>query len=519
MGRWVGGDYVYHESGEDVLNILICQIRVWDAKQDDASQDKGVIFTEVEDIEITESYKELISTATIKIPRGSVIAKTLVSDNKDNVVKTGNLTNDTNEKSQKKTTETGQVLVPGDSVDSSGNSTLSGNFTRDDWGFVDPKKSVERLVNKDDFAIGNRIEIKLGYYKNSGNEPDDPDNDIFDRIKTETVSELVTCFRGFITGCSPTTPLEVTCEGMGCKLKKKACPNFNAKKDYTINDLFAAGGELDLLKGTGLVLSDATKSMNINIGKINMTSSQTVADLCEELSRCGLTCFIEPDGKTFRVARLMFSGGKQEGNKEYVRFSDNSSITLIQFDWDVANDGMSITRIDKNFLAVKAQAWVKKDDGLFHTMRVTVRKADKDTEGAMGGFIFTNEHNPEPKKNRKRKNGENKKKQMVMDLTNYTTVPYISPNRNITMDQLKEEAKTYFKKFSDTGVSGSVTIFGDKMIHPSETVLLIDPRQPEKNGMYLVETVTTTFGVDGYRRELKLPNKISNYSQPIKYID
>ena len=54
----------------------------------------------------------------------------------------------------------------------------------------------------------------------------------------------------------------------------------------------------------------------------------------------------------------------------------------------------------------------------------------------------------------------------------------------------------------------------------SESVMLIDPRQPEKNGLYLVETVTTSFSVDGgYRRELKLPNKIMNYEGKITYID
>lgn len=75
MGRYSGTDYTYHESGEDVVMIPICQIRVWDAKQDDNASDKGVIFTEVESIEITDSYKELVSIATIRIPRGSVIAK------------------------------------------------------------------------------------------------------------------------------------------------------------------------------------------------------------------------------------------------------------------------------------------------------------------------------------------------------------------------------------------------------------------------------------------------------------
>lgn len=523
MGRYSGTDYTYHESGEDVVMIPICQIRVWDAKQDDNASDKGVIFTEVESIEITDSYKELVSIATIRIPRGSVIAKTMTADNIDKEVKTGQLSNEKDETSMKQATDTGDLVIPGSSVDKSGNPTLSANMTRDDLGFVEMDKSKDRLLVQDDFAIGNRIEIKLGYYINTGNEPDDPDDDIFTKIKTETVPELTTCFRGFISGCSPTTPLEITCKGMGVKLQKKQCPNLIAKKDYTINDLFKSGGTFDLLKNTGLSLSPISESMDINVGKINLSKNLTVADVCDELKKCGLVCFIEPNGQNLRVGRVLYSSGKQEGDKASLRYNENPTPQIIQFDWDVAKDNLSITNIDKNFLAVRAQALirVKSKKGIdLKTLRVTVRKATSDTEGAIGDFLFTNEHNVQATKVEKKKGGNKNVHKTNVDLDNYTVVPFILNDDNCTMDKLKEAAKNYWKSFSTTGVSGSISIFGDKIIYPSESVMLIDPRQPEKNGLYLVETVTTSFSVDGgYRRELKLPNKIMNYEGKITYID
>lgn len=523
MGRWQGADYVYHESGEDTIMIPICQIRVWDAKQSDSASDNGVIFTEVESIDITDSYKELVSIATIRIPRGSVIAKTITVDKIDKTIKSGNFSKDKNETSLKETTINGQLVVPGSSVDSSGNPTLSANMSRDDIGFVEMDRSKDRLLKQDDFAIGNRIEIKLGYYINTGNEPDDPDDDIFARIKTESVPELTTCFRGFITGCSPTTPLEISCKGMGVKLQKKQCPNLISKKNYTINDLFKAGGTFDLLKGTGLSLSPISESMDINVGKINLSNNITVADVCDELKKCGLVCFIEPNGVNLRVGRVLYSTGKQESDKSSLRYNDNPTPKIIQFDWDVARDNLSITNLDKNFLAVRAQALKRVKVGKgeeTRIIRVTVRKATSDTQGEMGGFLFTNEHNGEPGKARKRNKGEKKVYKTNVDLDNYTVVPFVMHDNNATMDKLKEAAKNYWKTFSTTGVSGSISIFGDKIINTSETVLLIDPRQPEKNGYYLVETVNTSFSVDGgYRRELKLPNKIMNYQGKITYID
>lgn len=524
MGRFSGTDYTYHGSADDVIMIPICQIRVWDAKLDDVSSDKGVIFTEVESIEITDSYKELVSIATIRIPRGSVLAKTMGIDDTDKEVKSGNMTNDKEETSMKKTTNTGELVVPGSSVDKSGDPTLSANMVRDDIGFVEMNKSTERLLKQDDFAIGNRIEIKLGYYINTGAEPDDPDDDIFTKIKTESVKELTTVFRGFISGCSPTTPLEISCKGMGTKLQKKQCPNLIAKKDYTINDLFKSGGTFDLLKGTGLKLSPISESMDINVGKINLSKNLTVADVCDELKKCGLVCFIEPNGVNLRVGRLLYSTGKKESDKASLRYnSDKPTPQIIQFDWDVAKDNLSITRIDKNFLAVRAQAFVKvqgKKHIEFRNLRVTVRKATEDTQGAIGGFLFTNEHNVQDAKADKKPGGNKGVYKTNVDLDNYTVVPFIMHDYNCTMDKLKEAAKNYWKQFSTTGVSGSVTIFGDKIIYPSESVMLIDPRQPEKNGLYLVETVTTSFSVDGgYRRELKLPNKIMNYEGKITYIE
>lgn len=48
--------------------------------------------------------------------------------------------------------------------------------------------------------------------------------------------------------------------------------------------------------------------------------------------------------------------------------------------------------------------------------------------------------------------------------------------------------------------------------------ILIDPRQPQKNGYYSVESVNITFCANGYRKELKIPYKVANFKDYPTYI-
>ena len=69
------------------------------------------------------------------------------------------------------------------------------------------------------------------------------------------------------------------------------------------------------------------------------------------------------------------------------------------------------------------------------------------------------------------------------------------------------------------GISGGITLFGDRFFQPSDIVCLLDTRQPEKNGYYLIESVTTTFGVNGYRHEIKTDYKVGDVKTVIQYVE
>ena len=95
-----------------------------------------------------------------------------------------------------------------------------------------------------------------------------------------------------------------------------------------------------------------------------------------------------------------------------------------------------------------------------------------------------------------------------VDLSTYTVVPYTSTNMRITSDKLVEEAIEYFRAYNLNGITGHLTIFGDHALTPACQVELSDERNPSKNGVYLVEEVTTTFGTGGYRQRISIPYKI-----------
>lgn len=65
------------------FHILISLIEIWkpkDKKQPNGDVDGEIMrICEVEEVEIDESFKKLISTASVRFPRGTIIRKTITN--------------------------------------------------------------------------------------------------------------------------------------------------------------------------------------------------------------------------------------------------------------------------------------------------------------------------------------------------------------------------------------------------------------------------------------------------------
>jgi hypothetical protein len=522
--------YYEHKAYEDKLAILVCQIKIWKASGTDwfsiPSASQCLTIRECESIEISDSSKELINKATVRFPRGTVIS---LSSKKDKDVKSGNK-NDSTEKTDtlKKTNNDGDITSTQTSQFSEdGTSTTSMAANYDDKGLIDfnRSKTEKALLSPNDVAIGNRIEIRLGYAYSEieFNKMNTADND----------SNLDIAFTGFITAISVDTPLELECTNMAHVLTAVSTPNISVKSTLFVKDFLDDDGKYHLLKGTGISLSEASKNSTISVSGGSISNNLTIADVLTEWSKSGVLCIMETKSNgtaQLRVGLTYYAGkggGKLPNNdKKYITYNGgNNSVMLIQFDWDVAQDKLSLKRNDKKYLAVEAQGRTK-DNKFF---KLTIRKnPNPDDEGWMidsdGQFQVVNRRKVKDRKKMKYVDGTFSTKMIEGHLTDpvkldkYNVIHYLSTKIGITEEELIEEAKQYWANYNPNGISGSLVIFGDLFIKPTDIVGLVDVRQPEKNGYYYVESVNTTFGINGYRRELKIPFKIASFAKPVQII-
>ena len=68
--------------GKECLDILCCKILIWEANSDvieinDPDENKCLVIRECESIEINDTYKKLINSASVRFPRGTVIKRTI----------------------------------------------------------------------------------------------------------------------------------------------------------------------------------------------------------------------------------------------------------------------------------------------------------------------------------------------------------------------------------------------------------------------------------------------------------
>ena len=456
---------------KDGVDILVCKILVWEPADkntidfDDPAEDKCLIIRECVNIEIAESYKKLIGTATVRFPRGTVIGRTQTAEE----------------------------------IDKNGPTTVYTERLND--GTIIEKRAGGSVAQPKDFKVGQRIRIYLGYYHDEGK--------VFENA-TERRKEMeqkalgkTPHFDGYIVKCSVSTPIEIRCENLASGLKRKTLRNLITPDNITVNDLLKEGGKYELLKGTGLKLHSETSGAEITIGKEQLSDDLTVADLLTGwANKYHLYCYLKLDSD--KLALKVGSSNFSTKTKESILNSDkNAKAKVLQFDYHVAEDHLTMMSVDPKFLAVEAQSLTK--DGKFYRLAIRINPdwtGQNDTSNKK--FQVINETQLS-KKSMKLVGSIKDSTKKKVDLSQYTVIPYMSRKIGISKDDLQKEAEAYFEGYNMNGIEGSVTVFGDYFFQPCDKVELLDIRQPEKNGWYLIEEINTKFGVNGFRQTLKLP--------------
>lgn len=435
----------------DMIDVLCCKITIGNADSGNPMVIKDpIVLTEVEEVEIVETYKKLIGTAKITFPKGTVYQSTVI----------------------------GNATIEGKDA-----SRISTEIMQD--GVVIEKRSSQQAMNDVTFKVGQRVNIKLGY------------NGI-----------LKNMFDGYISAYNSASKFEIQCENMAYKLKLKQAPKFETQSSVSVNDVL--GDKYGLLKDTGFAIHSETKRFDIQIGKVKITDNFTVADVLSEWSKYKVYCFLKYDENSPDDMPTIAIGRPYSSSKSQPVFPKDSEAKPfpIYFNYHVAEDGLKVVKTNPKFLAVTGKA-LGSDEKFFE---VTVRmNPDYDPTVASSKEFQTVNATQISKKTHKvtgNTTAEGAKTKTKVDLSTYTIVPYMSPNMKIDSDKLVEETIEYFRNYNLNGITGSLTLFGDLALNTAVQVELIDDRNPSKNGIYITEEVTTTFGVNGYRQKITIPYKI-----------
>ena len=461
------------------FHILICLIRIWDADIDDLMTipPKVDMITEVQTIETTESYEQVIDTAKIKFPKGTLLRTTIAYPVVDKI------------------DEEDQIVM-------------------NQSGVVEVRKAGSKVASAVDFSVGRRIKIQFGYTTDpliaamtkvkQNNQNIYNNSDMFKQYTREMNYE----FDGFITQCGLEEPLEIKCEDLGHMTRRRMCDKVGSAGDLGVNDFLAEDGKYHWLDDTGLTLLDDTKKADIKIGRFAPDRVMSVFELLTSWGKRKLNAFVViKNGKPcLAVAKSYFTDIQEDSVIKVMSKIKNSDTPVIDFSYNVANNGLTLSRIDPLKLAVKASGYGK-DNKHFHLVAMLnpdylTGKSDKKFR-IVGASTFN-------KKSKKKYKGTDK-----IDLKGYTVIQYQSTNPNTTKETLEKEAKDYFESYNRTGLEGTLTLFGDygsDKLYSGGTVILQDDRQPAKNGKYVVGEIVTKFGVQGYRRIIKLPYCLELYS-------
>lgn len=472
------------------FHILISLIEIWkpkDKKQPNGDVDGEIMrICEVEEVEIDESFKKLISTASVRFPRGTIIRKTI--------------TNQTNEEEE----DFKKVSVQ-----------LSNS------GVVEETRTSTSVASPSTFSVGQRIKIYLGYTTDpqvaemakTGNTGKSIYNDTatyddylaqFKHTGSDSKKYMSLMFDGYITKVSLDTPIELECENLASFLRTITCPKVKLKK-CEVKDFLGEDGRYKFLKDTGLILHPDTASMDFDLGAVELSTDLTVADVLTEWSKYGLFCYVSDYNGTpaIQIGRAYFSN---PGKDSILNATTTPRPVQIQFDYHVANNGLGLTSSDKDFLAVGAKG-IDSDDKFINItiLRNPQFDSSKPESESNPAYRYVNETKLTKKAMKAGKRYLTDAPNDKVDTKLYTKIAFVSKTIPIDMKKLAEEAIKYLEGYNMTGIEGSLTLFGDLYIRTAQQVELIDRRYPGKNGVYLVEEVNTTFGTDGFRQRITLP--------------
>ena len=194
------------------------------------------------------------------------------------------------------------------------------------------------------------------------------------------------------------------------------------------------------------VYPGVSKVANLTLGGF-VIKQQSTAQVLEALKKFGLQCYFDADGTL-----IADFGGSLKAKPIEVLYDFNTNI------------------IDNDL------EYARKED-----VRIKVKGISKTATGKKIEFITGDVDGDE------------------------RTLNYV----NIDNDDLRLIVTKELNRLKQDGYKNSFQTFGEPYAEPGYIAILSDPEYPERTGSYLIEAITTTSGVNGFRRKITPERKLA----------
>lgn len=361
-------------------------------------------------------------------------------------------------------TDTATVVLPRNIyfVDSNGNKTTWNNTPI--YGNPDKQPLILR---------GDKIKIETGYsyFKTTGQNIN----------RKERVRNLKVVFDGYVTKIKNKTPFELSCEDSMYALKQSVTANkeYTGSTEAMLKEMIANSTFPD---AKNIVVK--TDNYTHNLGKF-ITQNVTIAQVLDELRKqpYNLESFIR---KTYNEDNSLKSIELRFGVIRY--YPEDRESHQFHFQKTIISDNLEYTRADDIRIGIKAFSISKKElstvngSGKNKLKKTRLETTVGDKDGEIRTLFFTE-----------------------ID----------------TVEELKKQAEKKLPFLKYEGFRGSFVTFGLPKVKHGDEVELIDDVLAERNGTYLVKSVSESNTMSGLRQTITLdiridglePNEITEFQK------
>lgn len=300
---------------------------------------------------------------------------------------------------------------------------------------------------------GDKIMVELGYNYPTASNPE--------------VIETNVCFEGYISKVNPRMPIELECEDRMFLLKQIKVPDkVYSNKTYTVQSMLREMLARQSITKDIVVVTGASvgEKIETNINAEFRTQDDTIGSVLMRLNKeARLYSY-------FRGNELRCSG--------LVYYPNDRNRVVFAFQKNIISDNLEYKRKEDIKLGAKCYSLNTVDIGTNQSgSKRTKRKRLETFVGQKEGELRT---------------------LFFWDVK--------------TEAQLKVLGERELRKFYYTGYFGRFVTFGLPLVKHGDEVVIEDNVLPERNGSYLVKSVRTTFGQNGFRQEVELHLKLSLFT-------